>query len=199
RQRPVRRRGRSRHRTRRQARARLPAASRSERRVRRRPQSVHHPQADTTAARWARGCAPGARSQRAEPRGLRRGRQAPEPGRQRGEEAPRSSQAAPTPARLIRTVDAGHLDTAYQEALAWLFGQTRAGGPLHPRRARNLIDALALRVPDELVRVVGTNGKGTVSSMIAAGSSAAGRKTGRFLSPHVESFTERVAIDGVEV
>lgn len=49
------------------------------------------------------------------------------------------------------------------------------------------------------MRVVGTNGKGTVSSMIAAGLTAGGHTTGRFLSPHVESFTERVAVDGVEV
>ena len=35
--------------------------------------------------------------------------------------------------------------------------------------------------------------------MIAAGLTAAGYRTGRFLSPHVESFTERVAVDGVEV
>lgn len=50
-----------------------------------------------------------------------------------------------------------------------------------------------------MIRVVGTNGKGTVTTMVAAGLTAAGFTTGRFLSPHVESFTERVAVDGVEV
>ena len=49
------------------------------------------------------------------------------------------------------------------------------------------------------MRVVGTNGKGTVTTMMAAGLTAAGYVTGRFLSPHVESFTERVAVDGAEV
>lgn len=58
---------------------------------------------------------------------------------------------------------------------------------------------LGLTVPANIVRVVGTNGKGTVASMVAAGLSAAGSVTGRFLSPHVESFTERVAVDGTSV
>src|SRR5690606_14644075 len=105
----------------------------------------------------------------------------------------------PAPARLTRTVHASHPDTACQEALAWRCVQTRAGGPRDPPRASALIDALAVRGPDELVRVVGPNGKGAARSMIAAGSSASGHTTGRFLSPRVESFTERVAVDGVEV
>lgn len=80
-----------------------------------------------------------------------------------------------------------------------MFAQTRAGGPRDLRRAAELITRLALKVPDRIVRVVGTNGKGTVTTMVAAGLTAAGFATGRFLSPHVESFTERVAVDGVEV
>jgi dihydrofolate synthase/folylpolyglutamate synthase len=49
------------------------------------------------------------------------------------------------------------------------------------------------------VRVVGTNGKGTVSHLIAAGLTAAGHRTGLFLSPHVERFEERVSVDGARV
>lgn len=47
--------------------------------------------------------------------------------------------------------------------------------------------------------VVGTNGKGTVTSMIAAGLTAAGHVTGRFTSPHVESFRERISVDGEQI
>ena len=54
-------------------------------------------------------------------------------------------------------------------------------------------------MPARVVRVVGTNGKGTVANMMANGLTAAGFTVGRFLSPHVESFTERVAVNGVEV
>jgi dihydrofolate synthase/folylpolyglutamate synthase len=51
-----------------------------------------------------------------------------------------------------------------------------------------------LRVP--FIQVAGTNGKGSVSSMLAAGLRAAGYKTGLYSSPHLHRFTERVRIDG---
>lgn len=89
--------------------------------------------------------------------------------------------------------------TRYQAALEWLYAQTRAGGERHPRRARWLLDELGLLAPENIVRVVGTNGKGTVADMIAAGLSAAGENTGLFLSPHVERFEERVSVDGMPV
>lgn len=87
----------------------------------------------------------------------------------------------------------------YADALDWLYAQTRAGGRRHPGRAARLLGELSLEPPPHLVRVVGTNGKGTVSHLIATGLSAAGRRTGLFLSPHVESFDERVSVDGARV
>lgn len=83
--------------------------------------------------------------------------------------------------------------------MAWLYAQTRAGGRRHPGRAKALLDLLALNPPANVVRVVGTNGKGSVSAMLAAGLANEGFVTGRFLSPHVESFSERVAVDGQAV
>lgn len=62
-----------------------------------------------------------------------------------------------------------------------------------------MLERLELAPPPNVVRVVGTNGKGSVTAMIAAGLSAAGWRTGRFLSPHVEDFRERVAVDGRRV
>lgn len=47
--------------------------------------------------------------------------------------------------------------------------------------------------------MVGTNGKGTVTTMISRGLTASGMRTGRFLSPHVEEFEERVAIDDAPI
>lgn len=44
--------------------------------------------------------------------------------------------------------------------------------------------------------VAGTNGKGTVTGMIAACLTAAGYKTGSFFSPYVYDFRERIQIDG---
>lgn len=87
----------------------------------------------------------------------------------------------------------------YQAALDWLFTRTRAGAVRSPQRAARLLELLALTAPPLTVNVVGTNGKGSVTTMTAAGLTAMGRVTGRFVSPHVESFLERVAVDGAPV
>lgn len=47
------------------------------------------------------------------------------------------------------------------------------------------------------IHVAGTNGKGSVSSMLAATLSAHGYKTGLYTSPHLVDFRERIRIDGV--
>ncbi|MRS13076.1 MAG: bifunctional folylpolyglutamate synthase/dihydrofolate synthase [Actinobacteria bacterium] len=49
------------------------------------------------------------------------------------------------------------------------------------------------------VQVTGTNGKTSVTRMIAAGLSALGRKVGAYTSPHLISYTERFEIDGKPV
>src|SRR3954468_5738826 len=46
------------------------------------------------------------------------------------------------------------------------------------------------------VHVTGTNGKTTTARMIDALLHEFGIRTGRYTSPHLESVTERVAIDG---
>ncbi|MDP3717876.1 MAG: folylpolyglutamate synthase/dihydrofolate synthase family protein [Acidobacteriota bacterium] len=49
------------------------------------------------------------------------------------------------------------------------------------------------------VHVAGTNGKGSVVAMVERGLRAAGLKTGRYTSPHLNVVEERVAIDGEPV
>ena len=49
------------------------------------------------------------------------------------------------------------------------------------------------------VHVVGTNGKGSVSAMVAHALAARGRRTGLYTSPHLRRVTERVRVCGVEV
>jgi dihydrofolate synthase/folylpolyglutamate synthase len=46
------------------------------------------------------------------------------------------------------------------------------------------------------IHVAGTNGKGSVSHMLAAVFQAAGYKTGLYTSPHLKDFRERLKIDG---
>lgn len=62
-----------------------------------------------------------------------------------------------------------------------------------------LIDALGLQHPPTTAHVVGSNGKGTVTTMLAAASSAWGLRSGCFVSPHVEEFRERISVDGVQI
>lgn len=50
-----------------------------------------------------------------------------------------------------------------------------------------------------LVQVGGTNGKGSVSVMLAAMLKAAGRRTGLYTSPHLVSFRERIRVDGTPI
>jgi dihydrofolate synthase/folylpolyglutamate synthase len=50
-----------------------------------------------------------------------------------------------------------------------------------------------------VVHVTGSKGKGSTSSLVAAGLRAAGLRVGRYASPHVERLNERVVIDGREI
>lgn len=49
------------------------------------------------------------------------------------------------------------------------------------------------------IHIAGTNGKGSVAAMVERGLRAAGLKTGRYTSPHLDVIEERVAINGESV
>lgn len=49
------------------------------------------------------------------------------------------------------------------------------------------------------VHVTGTNGKGSVTAMIASVLTNAGIKTGRYTSPHLEDYTERIDVNGKDI
>lgn len=88
------------------------------------------------------------------------------------------------------------MQPSYRDALAWLYGRRRGDAERDPARMARLMAVLDLSGPEHMVHVVGTNGKGTVASMVDAGIRAWGKRSGRFVSPHVEDFRERVVIDG---
>jgi len=57
----------------------------------------------------------------------------------------------------------------------------------------------ALQQPQQAwpsIHVAGTNGKGSVVAMVERGLRAAGYRTGRYISPHLNDIEERIAIDG---
>ena len=49
------------------------------------------------------------------------------------------------------------------------------------------------------IHVAGTNGKGSVCAMLAEMLKAQGLKVGLFTSPHLESYCERIKVDGVNI
>jgi len=49
------------------------------------------------------------------------------------------------------------------------------------------------------ILVTGTNGKGSVAAFCESAIRAAGYKTGRYISPHLVDYTERVSVDGKDI
>ncbi len=95
----------------------------------------------------------------------------------------------------------------YRETVAYMYSQL----PMFHRIGKaaykdNLNNANAL---DKLcgfphrnyftIHVAGTNGKGSVSHMLASVLHTAGYKTGLFTSPHLEDFRERIRINGTMI
>jgi dihydrofolate synthase / folylpolyglutamate synthase len=69
------------------------------------------------------------------------------------------------------------------------------GYDLEPLR-RYLAGLQALRPARHVLHVAGTNGKGSVTTVLAALLSASGRSVGSYLSPHLVSYRERILLDG---
>lgn len=92
----------------------------------------------------------------------------------------------------------------YQETTDWLFHQL----PMYQAKGAvaykaDLSNTLALcnhlNNPQKYfksIHVAGTNGKGSVSSMLASILQEAGYKVGLFTSPHLKDFRERIKING---
>ncbi len=97
------------------------------------------------------------------------------------------------------------ISSEYQETIDYLFAQLpmyqRTGKEAFKKDLSNIKALLDhLDHPERGIRfvhVAGTNGKGTVSHMIAAMLQAAGYRTGLYTSPHYVDFRERVKVNGV--
>ena len=88
---------------------------------------------------------------------------------------------------------------SYDDALAFLFPRTttiKFGLATTRALLRSVGD------PHEVmpsVHVGGTNGKGSVSTLVAAALREAGWRVGLYTSPHLASFRERIRVDGVPI
>ena len=95
----------------------------------------------------------------------------------------------------------------YKETLNYLFTRlpmfSRIGAAAYKKDLTNTIALCgALGDPQNRFRsvhIAGTNGKGSVSHMLAAVFQQAGYKTGLYTSPHLKDFRERIRINGTMV
>lgn len=72
----------------------------------------------------------------------------------------------------------------------------------HPRleRMEELLNRLGRPEQDlKIIHVAGTNGKGSVCTFIAAILEAAGYKVGRYISPTLYDYRERIQMNGVYI
>ena len=93
---------------------------------------------------------------------------------------------------------------SYQETVDWMFQQLpmyqRVGKSAFKKDLTNTLKLAAhLHQPHrkfKSIHIAGTNGKGSVSHMLASVFQSAGYKTGLYTSPHLKDFRERIRING---
>jgi len=89
---------------------------------------------------------------------------------------------------------------SYRSAIDYLFSLQKHGIKLGLEKTREILSLVGN--PHRQLRcihVAGTNGKGSVSAMIASILKAHGFRVGLFTSPHLVSFTERIKVDDREI
>lgn len=88
----------------------------------------------------------------------------------------------------------------YKEALEYIHGTRKLGSKLGLKNITELLNRLGNpqnKYPS--IHVAGTNGKGSVTSMIAHVLHQSGYKVGMFISPYLENFTERIQVGLKEI
>jgi dihydrofolate synthase/folylpolyglutamate synthase len=95
----------------------------------------------------------------------------------------------------------------YNETLQWMFTRLpmyqQQGASAYKKDLTNtLLLSAHLGHPErniKAIHVAGTNGKGSVSNMLASILQEAGYKTGLYTSPHLKDFRERIKINGKNI
>ena len=95
----------------------------------------------------------------------------------------------------------------FDETLEFLYTKlpmfSRLGANAFKKDLTNIIEFCeALDNPQDKfksIHIAGTNGKGSVSNMLASVLQEAGYKVGLYTSPHLKSFTERIRLNGAQV
>jgi dihydrofolate synthase/folylpolyglutamate synthase len=95
----------------------------------------------------------------------------------------------------------------YSETLTWMFEKLpmyqRLGKAAFKKDLTNTLElSKELGFPEQQfksIHVGGTNGKGSVSHMLASILQTSGYKVGLYTSPHLKDFRERIKINGLEI
>lgn len=88
----------------------------------------------------------------------------------------------------------------YEEALAWLYARQSLGIQLGLDKVEELLRRLGdPHLAYKVAHVGGTNGKGSVTRMLADTLRRSGLKVGCTTSPHLVTFTERIEVDGMQI
>ncbi len=88
----------------------------------------------------------------------------------------------------------------YNEALTYLQDLTSFGVKPGLSRITALLDGLENPQQNfRAIHIAGTNGKGSVATMIAAGLTNSSCTTGLFTSPHLTDYTERMKLNGQDI
>ena len=88
----------------------------------------------------------------------------------------------------------------YEEAMAYIHRISWTGSRPGLARIHELCEKMNHPERElQYIHVVGTNGKGSFCRMLSSILTAAGYKTGLFTSPYIETFNERMQIDGANI
>ncbi len=86
------------------------------------------------------------------------------------------------------------------EALSFIHGASKFGIKLGLSGISDLLDGMGHPEKDlKFIHIAGTNGKGSVATFIAQSLIEAGYDVGKYTSPHITSFNERINLNGVDI
>lgn len=88
----------------------------------------------------------------------------------------------------------------YQDALSWVHSLSRFGSNPGLERIEELLAGLGNpHTRLRCIHIAGTNGKGSVAAFLTSMLEAEGWRVGLYTSPYLESFTNRMAINGRDI
>lgn len=90
--------------------------------------------------------------------------------------------------------------TTIAQAIRYIHSVQWQGSKPGLERTRELLEKIGNPEKElKFIHVAGTNGKGSVSAMLASVLTAAGYRTGLYTSPYINRFNERIRVDGQDI